>query len=445
VEDASPLGRASTQSALPQGARSPTRRCHATWLLILYALWFTWAFALAVAVKRLDPRDRRRLALPLLLGAALWLSGELLLVTRPLRWEWLTGLRLAWSVLGGLVCALVARGVTEAGERTHALREMLRLSPGAWKRALGCGALFYFVALADVTMVSTILRVLDPSSRQVLSAQVLLWASPGVLFGVAIALVWELGADGVSARMISNFFVGVHVVALGIALVLAFDFWATSLVEPPSPLSVLAAPVTVSRWLLAFLLVPAVVYSVYISLATSGRRVLARALACVGLFAASCLQLELSVDAIGLWQRHWALGHERAPDVTTQRRAIGAWEGYLAAFPETDERAEALWRIATSHARLGEHAAAHDTYETLAHLPADAQGQRWARWSRLLLAHPMQAGTRSMHRRRRSSNLPSTSRLHGGARSAFSPRHLRPPRSTSSSDVCGRSHSQVTG
>ena len=360
--------------------------CH----LVLYAMWFSWVVALGAAVARLERHDRRRLALPLGLVAVVWLAGEVVLFVTVLPWRQLAAFRFGWSLLGGLACALIA------GAAPRPAAPVVGATPlrECWRRVLGCGALLYLAAVAAVALVSATQRAADPTARLILSPAVFLWATPGFVFGVVLALVLERHAEGVSTRTLGNFFIGLQLLGVGMAAVLALDLWLTSRVAPPTPLALVATPTTLGRVSLGFLILPVLVYGPWIALASAGRRVVARVLVCLGLFVACCVQLELSTEAWGLWQRSQALGSERAADAATQRRGVAAWERYLAVFPETDERADALWRIATAHARLGDENAARATYRSLADLDPGAPGQQWVRRSRLVLAHTPQPGAR---------------------------------------------------
>lgn len=363
------------------------------WHVIGYALWFTWVAALGVTLHRLGRDGRRRLALPLILGAMVWLAGEIVLLTRPLRWEWILGLRLAWSALGGLACALLLGRAPDATPLHDRLRAVTRTLASSRKDVLGCGVLFYLAILGDVVLVSTIWRAIDPASRLILTSQTLLWAAPGFVLGVFFSVVWN--GRGVSqSRAVGHLLVGTHLLLLGMVAVLALAAWVSSLAEPPEPFE-LVRDVAAQVWFaLATIAVTTVGLAAYISCAPTGRRALARTLLSLALFAASVLQFSLD-QVPGLWSRAAALRDERAADPSEQRRAIGAWGRYLTAFPETDERAATLWRIATSHARLGDHAAARAAHATLGELPPDVPGQRYARWSRLALAAAPVAGARS--------------------------------------------------
>ena len=353
------------------------------WQLVPCALWCTWLVALALTVARLDARERRRLAVPLLVVLAAWSIVEVVLFLTPLPWHRLATLRFGWSLLGGVACALIARTSRHPSQPAASARP-LRLRD-SWGRVLGCGLLLYLATVAGVALVTALQRAFDPSARQVLSPAVFAWAIPGFAYGMLLGLLFEWRAEGTSARTLANFFIGLHVLVLGAAAVVFFSDWAVSRVSPPHALSLVANRGTVSRASLAFLAAPLLACAPWIALAPSGRRVLTRACASLALVIAAWAQLELATEAGALWHRSRALADERAPDVALQRRAIDAWQRYLSTFPETDERSEVLWRIATSYARLGDEVAARAAFASLAAGGRDAAGPRWIRWGRMIL------------------------------------------------------------
>src|SRR5207247_1044263 len=194
------------------------------------------------------------------------------------------------------------------------------------------------------------------------------------------------GRGAVSVEAVARFFVGIHLVLLGTAALVGLDMWATLALNPPH-LRLHPHQMTVGFAALAFVLAPLVAYGYFVSLAPRRRAVVARAAACLGLFLASLVQVEMAAGTVALLHRQRALRDDRADDGPTARRAVGDWEHYLATFPESDERAEVLWRVATTLVRLGEHERARAAFASLASLPADVPGPRWPRQARAILAH----------------------------------------------------------
>ncbi len=334
-------------------------------------------------------RGRRRALLALLAGAAAWGAGEAVLLLSSLGWDRLALLHFLWSAAGGAACAGATRA---AAARGWLAPERVEAAPRAAAHGLslgpiaGCGVLFYLVALTEVALVSILARTVDPSARRMISPLVLLWASPGLPLGMVLGALWQRRLGAVSVEAVARFFVGIHLVLLGTAALVGLDMWATLALNPPH-LRLHPHQMTAGFAALAFVLVPLVAYGYFVSLAPRRRAVFARAAACLGLFLASLVQVEMAAGTVALLHRQRALRDDRADDGPTARRAVGDWEHYLATFPESDERAEVLWRVATTLVRLGEHGHAHDAFASLASLPADVPGQRWTRQARAILAH----------------------------------------------------------
>ncbi len=377
-----------TASALPAALAGHEARVRPAvrglrWHVIGCAVWFTWVAALGLTLARLGHEGRRRFALPLALLTIVLIAGEAALLTWPLRWDRVLALRLAWSALGGLGCALVL-GPAPA---TVLLAERFRVARASWLRSwrqgIGCGALFALVVLGDAVLVSVIWRAIDPATRTVLAPAVLLWTAPGFLLGAVLHLVWIV-RGAAPTRAVANLFVGMHLFALAVLVLGALDAWLTTSLAPAEPFDIVGN-VAGQVWIAgAVLVAPIPIFAAYVGLAPSGTRALGRTVVAIGLTAGTFAQLALW-SLPGVWHRSAALRDERAADPADRRRALASWEAYLTAFPETDERGEALWRLAASHAALGEHAAAAHAYERLAALPPDVPGQRFARRSRLVL------------------------------------------------------------
>jgi len=372
----------------PPPARPPTTRGRGAWRSVLFALWFTPLVPLALLGRALGA-GRRRALLALLAVAVGWGAGQAVLLLVPLRWDRLALLHFLWSAAGGAACAVAARAAAARGWLA-AERRAPGAAPAARGPSLravaGCGVLFYLVTLTEVSFVSVLARTLDPSARQVISPLVLLWASPGLPLGMVLAALWQRRLGAVSVEAVASFFVVLQVVRFGMAALFALDVWATLKVSPPQHLRIYPHQLTVGYAAMAFAFVPLLAYAYFVSLAPRRRAVLARAAACLGLFLASLVQLEMAVGTVALLHRQRALRDDRADDGPSARRAVADWEHYLVTFPESDERAEALWRVATTLVRLGEHGPARAAFARLASLPADVPGQGWARQARTILA-----------------------------------------------------------
>ncbi len=371
------------------------RRVHtpwgvAGWRLVLYAAWFSGLVPYLLLLRALPSSARRKWFLLWLLAVGCWAFGSVSLLRCAMPWTSLAILQLLWSLAAGLLCAVAACLAAARGwfASTAPVTPAWGIHRVSWPAAFGCGALVYGIALTDVATVSMARRAFDWSSRQLLSPTVLLWALPGLVLGMVLGALWQRRLGVITGRVLTNFFIGIHLIAFGMGFVLTLLLWGYQALELPEHFHVFRGEWKAALASLILLFVPGFSYGYYVSVSSRIRSVFARTLVCLGLFLANFLHLACLTGDQALVYRAWAIDGERAPTPAAQRRSVRLWEHYLAVFPSTDERAQALWRIATTLARMGQDDEARAAYQRLAALPDDIPGQREIRYARAILASP---------------------------------------------------------